>query len=384
MLTTLLPGTSHDPCSPPSCSTAFNRSTLHDPSHASRRRRGRRRPDSLPRLRPPSPGRSTRRRARWARGRRRHPCRSRPGRWARSAKISPAGRRPALPARLRPLPSASPTHLAHRGRGLAGLSHPAERQPPAASARPARTASPPGADRLSSSPRQPRPPTETWLRTHYGFTSATAPRRPTAGYGTTDRNRYAARMTRPTMPCSVVARPVPSVTTPAISVSARNTASFGSSRGQRHVKQEGDRGDGRDGQPDAGQRRAERQIQAVLQAVVARRPHRGQPFRQQHERRNDHADRRRRPARCDRGLDRRGERLRKPTTARRHTSSPAPPAPAGARRRAVDSALAGVRQEVARRRTVCSNTNTPYSTSDDTPANASCEADRIGPTLVDV
>ncbi|KAH0439761.1 hypothetical protein KCU90_g3078, partial [Aureobasidium melanogenum] len=71
------------------------------------------------------------------------------------------------------------------------------------------------------------------------------------------------------------------------------------------------RGNRWNGQPDTGQRRAEREIQAVLQTVGARRAHGGKSFRQQHQRGDDNADHRRRRARVlHRGFNHRREHFR--------------------------------------------------------------------------
>ena len=114
------------------------------------------------------------------------------------------------------------------------------------------------------------------------------------------------------MPCSTVVRPVPSVITPSSSVSASSSWSFGpspsSSGCAEHDRDDRDR---RDRQADAGQRRAEREVQARLQPVEPRgRPHRREAFGQQHERGDDDADDRlRHVAQSTTGLERWCERF---------------------------------------------------------------------------
>ena len=243
----------------------------------------------------------------------------------------------------------------------AAASWPAEpRQPTAAHHRPAQGGGPPG--------RRPR-----------------APLVP-ARQGLIARNRKAPNSTRWTPPSWTVARP-------GSTVSARHDDG---DREEHHLRRaepeheravEPDRGDRdrRDREPDARHRRAEREVEARLHPVAAGVADGGDRLGEQHEQRDDDADRRRRRAdRVDRVLDRRRLDLRQPDDGdeRDDQQAEARQRLAVGRRRGVlvgtsavgrpaGSSRGGARS--ARRRTA------PYSASDATAANASCSGENSGP-----
>lgn len=102
--------------------------------------------------------------------------------------------------------------------------------------------------------------------------------------------RYTANITRWTVPCITVVRPVPKDNEATNSDSTSNTVDFASMPNERvQPVISDDDGDGRDGQSNAGQRRAERQIETGLQSIGPCRLVSGNAFRQQDDRSDDDA-----------------------------------------------------------------------------------------------
>jgi glucose/arabinose dehydrogenase len=134
-----------------------------------------------------------------------------------------------------------------------------------------------------------------WPHTYFGShvdvrVTSPPPAGQAAAQGTSARNRKAAKITRCTAPCITFVRPDARVIEPTRKVSASSTMSLApgpapaAGRAPPTHHHRGDR------QPDAGQRRADRQVHAGLQAVGARGAHRGPGLRQQHQHGDHDAD----------------------------------------------------------------------------------------------
>jgi hypothetical protein len=80
-------------------------------------------------------------------------------------------------------------------------------------------------------------------------------------------------ITRCTIPCSTVVRPVPRAFTPTSRVGAGRISSL-TPKPERPARDDRNDRHGRDGQTDARQRRAKRQVHASLQAVETGSPQR--------------------------------------------------------------------------------------------------------------